>query len=58
MTLDADTVKKIAQLARLEIEAAAIPGYAKNLSNILQLVEQMNAVNTDQVQPMAHPLDA
>ena len=58
MTLDSDTVKKIAQLARLEIEATAIPGYATNLSNILQLVEQMNAVNTDQVQPMAHPLDA
>lgn len=58
MTLDADTVKKIAQLARLEIEASTIPGYVTNLSNILQLVEQMNAVNTDAVLPMAHPLDA
>ena len=58
MTLDADKVKKIAQLARLEIDASAIPGYATNLSNILQLVEQMNAVATDQVEPMAHPLDA
>ena len=58
MTLDADKVKKIAKLARLDIDANAIPGYTTNLSNILQLVEQMNAVSTEQVEPMAHPLDA
>jgi aspartyl-tRNA(Asn)/glutamyl-tRNA(Gln) amidotransferase subunit C len=58
MSLDADKVKKIAQLARLAIDAAAIPGYTTNLSNILHLVEQMNAVATDKVEPMAHPLDA
>ncbi|MBI3562119.1 MAG: Asp-tRNA(Asn)/Glu-tRNA(Gln) amidotransferase subunit GatC [Gammaproteobacteria bacterium] len=58
MTLDAETVKKIARLARLKIDDQAIAGYSKNLTNILQLVEQMNAVSTDQVEPMAHPLDA
>jgi aspartyl-tRNA(Asn)/glutamyl-tRNA(Gln) amidotransferase subunit C len=58
MSLDRDDVKKIAHLARLAIDEADIPGYATNLSNILHLVEQMNAVNTDNVAPMAHPLDA
>ena len=35
-----------------------IPGYARNLSDILALVEQLNAVDTAGVEPMAHPLDA
>ncbi len=58
MSLERDDVKKIAHLARLAIDEADIPGYATNLTNILNLVEQMSAVDTDQVTPMAHPLDA
>jgi aspartyl-tRNA(Asn)/glutamyl-tRNA(Gln) amidotransferase subunit C len=58
MSLDAEQVKKIAHLARLEINEADIPGYADTLSNILDLVDQMAAVNTDDVEPMAHPMDA
>lgn len=57
MSLDSADVKKIAHLARLAIDEEAIPEYAHNLSNILDLVEQMSAVDTDQVPPMAHPLD-
>lgn len=58
MSLDAEQVKKIAYLARLEINEADIPGYAETLSSILDLVDQMAAVNTDDVEPMAHPMDA
>ncbi len=58
MSLGSEEIKKIANLARLQIEESDIPGYAKNLSNILDLVEQMDSVNTDEVTPMAHPLDA
>lgn len=58
MSLETDDVKRIAHLARLAIDEEAIPGYARNLSNILDLVEQMNSVNTDAVSPMAHPMDA
>lgn len=57
MSLDSTDVERIAHLARLAIDDTDIPGYAKNLSNILGLVEQMNAVDTDDVAPMAHPLD-
>jgi aspartyl-tRNA(Asn)/glutamyl-tRNA(Gln) amidotransferase subunit C len=57
MSLDAKEVEKIAHLARLAISAADVPEYARNLSRILDLVEQMNAVNTDDVTPMAHPLE-
>ena len=58
MSLDAEQVKNIAHLARIEINEADIPGYAETLSNILDLVDQMAAVNTDDVEPMAHPMDA
>lgn len=57
MSLNEDDVIKIAHLARLQIEKDAIPHYAKKLSNILELVEQISQANTDQITPMAHPLE-
>ncbi len=51
-------VEKIAHLARLAISPDDIPEYVRNLTNILDLVEQMNSVDTAGVTPMAHPLDA
>ncbi|WP_455220518.1 Asp-tRNA(Asn)/Glu-tRNA(Gln) amidotransferase subunit GatC [Kaarinaea lacus] len=58
MSLTKKDVENIAHLARLAIDDADIPNYANNLSNILELVEQMNAIDTTDVEPMAHPLDA
>ncbi|HFQ14015.1 MAG TPA: Asp-tRNA(Asn)/Glu-tRNA(Gln) amidotransferase subunit GatC [Gammaproteobacteria bacterium] len=58
MSLDKQDVEKIAHLARLAIDEADVPLYAQNLSNILDLVEQMNAVDTRDVEPMAHPVEA
>ncbi len=58
MSLKIEDVKNIAHLARLQIDEADMENYARDLSNILQLVDQMNQVNTDDVQPMAHPMDA
>jgi aspartyl-tRNA(Asn)/glutamyl-tRNA(Gln) amidotransferase subunit C len=58
MSLDRDQVRKIAHLARLEISEAESSAYAESLSRILGLIEQMNAVDTTGVEPMAHPNDA
>lgn len=58
MSLTKQDVENIAHLARLAIDETDIPDYANNLSNILELVEQMNAIDTANVEPMAHPLDA
>jgi aspartyl-tRNA(Asn)/glutamyl-tRNA(Gln) amidotransferase subunit C len=58
MSIDSDEINKIAHLARLAIDSGDIPDYATNLTNILDLVAQMNRVDTDAVSPMAHPLDA
>ena len=56
MSLTADGVRKIAYLARLAISEADVPAYSRNLSAILEFVEQMNTVDTRGVEPMAHPL--
>ena len=56
MSLQKTDVEKIANLARLSISEEDIPVYTENLSSILNLVEQMNAVDTSGVEPMAHPL--
>ncbi len=58
MSITPEEVLKIANLARLEIQSDEVEQYAKDLSNIINLVEQMNAVDTKDILPMAHPLDA
>jgi aspartyl-tRNA(Asn)/glutamyl-tRNA(Gln) amidotransferase subunit C len=58
MSLTKQDVENIAHLARLAIDESDIPEYADNLSNILELVAQMDAINTEHTDPMAHPLDA
>ncbi len=57
MSLSADDVAKIAHLARLAVSPDETESMGKELTNILDLVAQMDAVDTDAVQPMAHPLE-
>ena len=57
MSIEIDEVKKIAKLAALNVNEADLQSYATNLSNILDLVAQMNAVDTTGVTPMSHPFD-
>jgi len=57
MSLTTDEVKKIAYLARLGIDVTDIDAYANDLSNMLDLMTQMGEANTDNVKPMAHPMD-
>jgi aspartyl-tRNA(Asn)/glutamyl-tRNA(Gln) amidotransferase subunit C len=56
MSLSVADVKKVATLARLELGDADIAKMADQLNNILGYVEQLNAVNTDGIEPLAHPL--
>ncbi|MFT6154173.1 MAG: aspartyl-tRNA(Asn)/glutamyl-tRNA(Gln) amidotransferase subunit C [Crocinitomicaceae bacterium] len=58
MALDHSDVKSIANLAKLAISDENIDKYSTELSSILDLVEQMNAVNTDNIEPLANPTDA
>jgi len=57
MSLTSDDVAKIAHLARLAVEPVEAEALSGDLSNILDLVAQMESVDTDAVEPMAHPLE-
>lgn len=57
MALDRTDVEKIAHLARLAVTSEEVETLKGELSGILDLVERMNALDTSDVVPMAHPLD-
>lgn len=57
MSLTPEDVRKIAHLARLNLSENDINAFAPQLSNILNFIEQMDKFNTDNIEPLAHPLD-
>jgi len=57
MALDRQTVLKIARLARIRVDEVDINRYASELSTILEFVEQMEQVDTNNVAPLSHPQD-
>jgi aspartyl-tRNA(Asn)/glutamyl-tRNA(Gln) amidotransferase subunit C len=56
MALTPEQVRWVAHLARLELGEAALDKMARQLSDILAYVDQLRQVNTDDVEPLAHPL--
>ena len=58
MALERSDVEKIAHLARLGLNEAEIPQTTATLNNILGLIDAMQAVDTEGVEPLAHPLEA
>jgi aspartyl-tRNA(Asn)/glutamyl-tRNA(Gln) amidotransferase subunit C len=57
MALTLDDVKRIAQLARVEVEPREAERVLTQLTGIFRLIEQMQAVNTDGIEPMSHAQD-
>ncbi|MGL4316446.1 MAG: Asp-tRNA(Asn)/Glu-tRNA(Gln) amidotransferase subunit GatC [Pseudomonas sp.] len=58
MALERSDVEKIAHLARLGLNEADIPRTTETLNNILGLIDAMQAVDTNGIEPLAHPLEA
>ena len=58
MALDRSDVEKIAHLARLGLNDADIPRTTEALNSILGRIDQMQAVDTTGIEPLAHPLEA
>ena len=56
MALDLAQVYRIAQLARIEITEDEAKRTLSQLEDIFAMIERMQAVDTDGVEPMAHPL--
>ena len=52
MSIDIDTARKVAKLARIKVEDDALPALATEFSNILGFIEQLNEVDVECVEPM------
>ena len=57
MSLDKDQVQSIAVLARLKLEDEEFGETVDKLSRIVDFVDQLSQASTEDVVPMAHPLD-
>ena len=58
MALTPDDVHRIAHLARIEIDAAAAGDVHAKLEAIFALIDELNAIDTEGIEPMAHAQDA
>ncbi len=55
--MDRSDVEKLAELACLDISEATVDEVTQSITDIIALVDQLQAVDTTNVEPMAHPLD-
>jgi len=58
MSLTPQDIQRLAQLSRLQFEPEAADRLLGQLNGFFDIVEQMRAVDTTGVVPMAHPVDA
>ncbi len=57
MSITPQDLEQLAHLAKIQIEASQTERLTHDLSNILNLVGQLESVNTEKVTPMAHPME-
>ena len=55
--MDIKTVKKVATLARLEMNDADLAAVQTKLGNIMKFIEQLGEVNTDNIEPLSNVVD-
>ena len=57
MKISKDDVTKVAELARLEVTEEETAIFTEQLGNILEYIEKLNELDTDNVEPTSHALD-
>jgi aspartyl-tRNA(Asn)/glutamyl-tRNA(Gln) amidotransferase subunit C len=55
MALTPQDIARVAELARLELRPDETERTLSQINGFFKLVEQMDAINTDDVEPLAHP---
>ena len=58
MSLTPDQLQRIALLARIDVSPEEVQGVAERLNRVLGMIDQLQAVDTEGVEPMSHALDA
>jgi aspartyl-tRNA(Asn)/glutamyl-tRNA(Gln) amidotransferase subunit C len=56
--LSLEQISRIADLARLELSPAESAALQQQMNSILEMVDRMQAVDTEGVEPMSHPQEA
>ena len=54
MKIDKNTINKIARLSRIKLDDKESEDYIKDLNSILDWVEQLNEVNTENIEPLSY----
>lgn len=57
MKISKDDIIKVSELARLEFKEEELEKFTEQLGNILEYIEQLNELDTDNVEPTSHVLD-
>lgn len=57
MALNKREIRDIAFLARLALKGSEINDVHKKLAKIINFIDQLQVVNTEEIDPMAHPLN-
>ena len=58
MSIDKDTVKHIAKLARISLDEKKINNLSKDLSSIIKFIEKLNELNTEKTVPLTSIINA
>ena len=57
MSIDKDKIKHVSKLARISVDEKKIDSLTKDLSSIFKFIEQLNELNTDNVEPLSSILN-
>ena len=57
MSVTKSDIEHIAKLAKLEIKEGEINEFTSQLNQILQYVDKLNELDTDNVEPLSHPVE-
>jgi aspartyl-tRNA(Asn)/glutamyl-tRNA(Gln) amidotransferase subunit C len=57
MSVTKDDVKYIASLSRLEFKENELEDFTKEFNQILNYINKLNELNTDNIEPLSHPIE-
>ena len=57
LSINKDEIKYLSLLSRMDIDKNEIKDVEEKLSKIIDFVDQLQTISTDDIEPMAHPLN-
>jgi aspartyl-tRNA(Asn)/glutamyl-tRNA(Gln) amidotransferase subunit C len=58
MSISKNEVKYIASLARLKFSDSELESYTKELNSIIEYMDKLNELDTENVSPLSHPIES